>query len=255
MDRPLMQPLDTSAALDARVAGLLEGQLTEQAVLDFWRDGWTDEAGRRWQIQPLDTGLAPRKPREDLIYCGGHVLCDGNYAGKFERKLDLSRNRVGHDNLSLRPEYQGKGFATEWLSRCCERYQQLGIEQVTLETDNDGLTTWPHFGFDLECEHSRDWNSMYGREMRKLIDYMGDDAHTERDIHGHAAYDSFRTRLDEISNAPEAPTLLELVSIDRWVTTGLLENMSVDLRASPETILAEISRRRELRSGEQALDI
>lgn len=76
-------------------------------------------------------------------------------AGAFSRqsKIDDEGNVVvHHDNLTLKPEYQGRGWATAFNRHAWEGYRRGGVTKVRVDTAAVGGYAWARAGYDFDIE-------------------------------------------------------------------------------------------------------
>jgi GNAT superfamily N-acetyltransferase len=132
--RPQLSPIDQHEP---------ERTVSGQLMHELWDDSW--QGAHAWQTR-VDRAEASTST---YGHCEGTVLCDGREVGTFKRTLELRGDQLVavHSNLVL-DDMRGKGFARQWMQRCCERYEQEQVAQIHVQTGHDGLAVWPRMGFE-----------------------------------------------------------------------------------------------------------
>lgn len=91
----------------------------------------------------------------------GWVMLNGVRVGKFSRRLNDDRCSVNHTSLNLDEDARGKGFASQWVARCRERYRSMGIERIDVDAIEDGRIVWARMGF--EVTDAAEWDDLLNR--------------------------------------------------------------------------------------------
>jgi GNAT superfamily N-acetyltransferase len=233
MEAPKLSSLDAAApdgaALRARASGAPE-LLDDASVRSLWEDSWTDAAGRHWQTIATATEIASA----DYGYCEGEIRCDGHYAGKWNRTVEMhmGHGQVTHGNLSVERAYQGKGFARQWMARCAERYMDWNVEQIDVTTGHDGLAVWPKMGFDVTRGSQRE------QMLDRLVEDMGQNlsALPARERMG-CARDLHEMRQSDLASVPE------MVRAYPDLFRRLGASVQIDLSCAPAVLLDHLRSR------------
>jgi predicted acetyltransferase len=92
----------------------------------------------------------------DVVEFSGVVEQDDNIIGRFSRYIYKNQDgtySVVHDGISLKPEYRGKGFGTEFGKLSEEVYKDLGISKIELTAgEQSGSYAWAKAGFQWKTE-------------------------------------------------------------------------------------------------------
>ncbi len=151
-------------------------KLDENTLRSFWQDEWVDDVGRHWQVNPLGAEVGAEGT---YGFCEGQVRCNGAVAGQWNRTVELAwmQESVTHGKLIIDPAFQGQGFASAWLERCAQKYEEWNLRRIDVETGHSGLSAWPRMGFDLASADDRNSagpcayaQSDYASAMRTLLD-------------------------------------------------------------------------------------
>ena len=107
----------------------------------------------------------------------------GKNVGIFERHIYLdSDNRKGkpyayHEILRIKPEYQGKGIAADFVMGAEAKYEALGLDAIHLHAGlDDGVYTWARAGFNFPNNKDRKkfLEEVDNRYQKLLKDVGGD---------------------------------------------------------------------------------
>jgi len=90
----------------------------------------------------------------------GMFMKDGQPAGEWQRELHYDKDGTGsahHAMMKLHPGHQDNGFSSAWLNHLSDKYQQHGINQISLHANIDiGAYAWAKHGFVPDPhEHER----------------------------------------------------------------------------------------------------
>jgi hypothetical protein len=96
-------------------------------------------------------------------------------AGSFARRVVLAEDGslyVYHDSLTLKKQYQGRGFATAFNRRAQAAYMAGGIPEIRVSTDAVGGYAWARAGFEFNDDN-------YG--LMAAIEFGGGDSDLMKD--------------------------------------------------------------------------
>lgn len=101
-----------------------------------------------WKIQWNTVRISDR----NSTISGDIVDTDGRMVGRVTRSVIQRRNgdvEIHHDLLAISGQFQGQGFADAFYKTLYDRYQERGIDLVTIDANIDvGGYAWAQRGFD-----------------------------------------------------------------------------------------------------------
>jgi GNAT superfamily N-acetyltransferase len=102
---------------------------------------------RQARVEPDAFYRARRQMEVDLDFRSA----DGQLVGNAKRTFSEVEGdiEVRHDKMSVDAAYRRGGFSRRWLAEMEDRYRQMGVDQVTLQTTNVGGYAWAKSGFDF----------------------------------------------------------------------------------------------------------
>jgi GNAT superfamily N-acetyltransferase len=128
-------------AADAERAHHLTAETLPDVYDGFEHNGMRAEVSQRW-----GGGCS------GMILVGDDDVEPVRQVGSFAREIDMARDgvHVYHDTLSIKPEYQGKGFGTAFFEHSVEQYKARGVKSLRVTAASTvGGYQWAMRGFDF----------------------------------------------------------------------------------------------------------
>lgn len=140
--------------LDHQAEGLSESDA--RALFDYARGPW--------RAVCVDVDARGRSAKGEIFY---DEICIGAFHRRWSaREIEHVSFSVIDGTIERRPDgswktllayeagpsYQRRGFATEWLTYCFDRYRTAGFSRVTVAAKSAGRIAWAKLGFEVTIE-------------------------------------------------------------------------------------------------------